>query len=48
MEKSSYVFIRQKALVRHAECITAIIIIQLYVVFELLSVKHDKMSLLKK
>ena len=33
MEKSSHIFIRSKALVSHAECITTISIIQLCVVF---------------
>ena len=48
MEKSLHILTALKALVSHAECITTIFIIQLYVVFELLSVKHDKISLLKK
>ena len=48
MEKSPHVFISLKALVSHAECITTIFIIQLCVVFELSSVKHDKTSLPKK
>ena len=39
-------FIRQKALVSHAECITTIFII-LFVVFEFSSV-HEKMSFQKK
>ena len=49
MEKSPYVYlIKLIASASHAECITTIFIIQLYVAFELLLVKHCNTSLWQK